>query len=948
MKKLLFVFLLLISFQFTSQTVKNDPLFDIGTGFDNLVRTIATQPDGKTIVGGQFTSYNGLQTNYLIRLNIDGSKDTTFDIGIGFNGWVWTTLIQPDGKIIVGGDFSFCNGVPKSRIVRLNQDGSIDNSFNSEFIGTTRSLCIQPDGKIFVGGNFTSINGTPAIRIARLYPDGTLDMSFNTGLGLEGGSGGTSVYAIALQSNGKILVGGSFTSFNGLTSNNIVRINSDGSIDNTFNIGSGFSSQVWSITIQTDDDILVGGYFDYYNGLLAPHVIRLKENGSIDNSFNVGSGANNVIYSLKLRSNGKILIAGSFDSFDGVQVKNIVQLKNNGQIDQSFNSGLGFSNSGLNSQIKTVSLQDSNRIITGGIFSSFDGLNRNNIARLIACDTIISISICSNDIYLLNGQTYSQPGQYTQTLTNEFGIDSVLLLNLTVNTNENVSISPNPAFGNAPLNVAFANQTQNLSNYNFTWYFGDGTSQQSNAPFLSHTYTQDGYADVTVVAENLTSGCTSTQTFNDMIFVIGGVTCTHTAALNQSTALSGCVGDSLLLSCNTDPSFAYQWNRNGIPVSGATSSSFYPTQSGSYTVTIYQNNCPVTSAGISVSINPLPAVPTIASSGTITPCSGGSMTLTAQSGFTNYLWNTGSTSSSLVVSQSGNYSVTVTNTNVCSRTSNPFVVNASFMQPQQVCIVGMDSLTNENKIIWEKPVTLGIDSFYVYKETNVSNVYAKIGGTDYTDLAILLDANSNPAVQAYRYKVSILDTCGVETNLGDFHKTIHLTINQGIGGAWNLIWSHYEGLNFGSYKIYRGTDPTNISLLTTIQSNLNSYTDLTPPTGPLYYQIEVVNPVNCDPTKIINYGVSRSNIVNNGLSGVQVIVNRNIVVYPNPTNSNITLEVSSELVGKMYLILDFSGRIILHGKISSNQEHIDLQHVARGAYYLSIDKSSSVTKLIKQ
>ncbi len=578
----------------------------------------------------------------------------------------------------------------------------------------------------------------------------------------------------------------------------------------------------------------------------------------------------------------------------------------------------------------------------------------------ISQDTLIEItltyspiqtntSVSSCDIpYLWNGQQYTQTGQYTQTFTNQSGCDSIVTINLNFNLNDNILISPNPAFGNAPLNVAFANQTQNLSNYNFTWYFGDGTSQQSNAPFLSHTYTQDGYADVTVVAENLTSGCTSTQTFNDMIFVIGGVTCTHTAALNQTTSLTGCVGDSLLLSCNMDPSFSYQWNKNGIPVSGATSSLFYPTQSGSYTVTIYQNNCPVTSAGISVTVNPLPSVPTITSIGTITPCSGGSMTLTAPSGFTSYLWNTGSTSSSLVVSQSGNYSVTVTNTNGCSRTSNPFVVNASFMQPQLVCIVGMDSLTNENKIIWEKPVTLGIDSFYVYKETNVSNVYAKIGGTDYTDLAILLDANSNPAVQAYRYKVSILDTCGVETNLGDFHKTIHLTINQGIGGAWNLIWSHYEGLNFGSYNIYRGTDPSNISLLTTIQSNLNSYTDLTPPAGPLYYQIEVVNPLNCDPTKSLNYGVSRSNIVNNG----QIGVNENKVfqynVYPNPTNGVITLQSAPELIGNSFTILDFMGRILMQDTISNIKQDIDMMNFAKGTYYLKIEGALlNIEKLIK-
>jgi hypothetical protein len=348
-------------------------------------------------------------------------------------------------------------------------------------------------------------------------------------------------------------------------------------------------------------------------------------------------------------------------------------------------------------------------------------------------------------------------------------------------------------------------------------------------------------------------------------------------------------------------------------------------------------------------MNALPTVPNITSSGTIVPCSGGSMTLTAPSGMNSYLWNTGATTSSINVSQSGNYSITVSNSAGCQNTSNAFSVNASFMQPQQVCIVGMDSLTNENKIIWEKPLSSGIDSFYVYKETNVSNVYTKIGGTDYTDLAILLDVNSNPAVQSYRYKVSIVDTCGVETNLGDFHKTIHLTINQGIGGAWNLIWSHYEGLNFGSYNIYRGTDPTNISLLTTIQSNLNSYTDLTPPSGPLYYQIEVVNPLNCDPTKSMNYGVSRSNFVNNGQIGVKESKDYPFSDYPNPTNNDITLQCTNELVGQTYSIHDFMGRIILKSAISEVKQQIDLTEIAKGTYYLIINENNSkVRKIIKQ
>jgi len=561
-----------------------------------------------------------------------------------------------------------------------------------------------------------------------------------------------------------------------------------------------------------------------------------------------------------------------------------------------------------------------------------------------------SDTICNGLSYNWNGQLYSTTGQYQQTFTNQFGCDSSATLNLTVlpnNFNPTFS-SANQLYTAPPFAVQFTNSTANASNYSFTWDFGDGTTLASNNASVFHQYSFNGQYTVSLIATSNATGCSDTTTLSDYIFCTGGITCTHTATINQTSPQQACQGTPLWLSCNNDPSFTYQWRRNGVTIQGNNNDSLAVTQSGTYSVAILVNNCPVNSNDVVVNILTAPSTPIITSSGAIQPCVGGSATLNAGN-YSTYNWSTGATTQSINVSNSGSYSVSVTGANGCSASSAPFNVNASFVAPPQVCIVGMDSLTNENRIVWEKPLTLGIDSFYVYKESNVSNVYTKIGATDYNQLAVFLDANSNPAVQAYRYKISALDTCGTESNVGDFHKTIHLTINQGVGNSWNLIWSHYEGLTFGSYRIYRGTSLSNMALLTTIQSNLNSYTDLTPPTGPLFYQIEVVNPNNCDPTKIMNYGLSKSNIVDNGVIGISEEVLSKINVYPNPTNDKFTLNVSNDLLGKGYVITDFSGRIISGGKINSLIQTIDVQEISKGAYFLQIDKSTAkAIKIIKQ
>ena len=300
---------------------------------------ILIQSDDKILVGGNFTSYNGTSTNNIIRLNPDGSIDTDFNIGTGFDGLLLKIKTQTDGKIIAVGGFTLYNGVSSREIIRLNSDGTIDNTF-SVGTGFNSSLVydveIQSDGKIIAGGVFTEYNGTSSPRIARLNSNGTIDNGFSVGTGFN-----DVVFSLAIQSDGKVLVGGQFTLYNSTTCNGIIRLNSDGSIDNGFSVGSGLSD-VRSIKIQYDGKIIAVGAFTSYNGTSVNRIIRLNSDGSIDNGFTIGSGFNYLLYDLKIQADGKIIVIGNFTSYNGTSCNGIIRLNTDGTIDNGFTIGSGF------------------------------------------------------------------------------------------------------------------------------------------------------------------------------------------------------------------------------------------------------------------------------------------------------------------------------------------------------------------------------------------------------------------------------------------------------------------------------------------------------------------------------------------------------------------------------------------------------------------------------
>ena len=301
------------------------------SGADGVVTCLALQANNSIIIGGAFSSFNGTNRYSIARLNPNGSLDLSFNPGLGVNGIVLSTLVQPaDGKVLIAGNFTLVNSLNRTNIARLNADGSVDTNFDPG-IGPNdgiNSMALQSDGKIVIGGDFTAVDGLNYNYVARLNSDGTLDTNFNISVGPD-----NSVFAVAIQANGGILIGGSFENVNQVGRNSIARLNTDGSLDLGFNPGSGFDDTVNVITLQPDQNILVGGIFTSYNSTRRIGLARLLPSGVLDTSFldtaynqfagvvkdyhNAAFQPNNYLSAIAVQADGNIIIGGSFYQLGG-------------------------------------------------------------------------------------------------------------------------------------------------------------------------------------------------------------------------------------------------------------------------------------------------------------------------------------------------------------------------------------------------------------------------------------------------------------------------------------------------------------------------------------------------------------------------------------------------------------------------------------------------------
>jgi uncharacterized delta-60 repeat protein len=322
------------------------------------VTQIEQQPDEKIYVSGSFMYLNGFETRGIGRLNNDGSVDETFVSH--FNQIetipnVTSFAVQPDGKIIVGWETA------QRGVYRLNTDGSLDKSFTVLTNELAYDLVLLPDGKILVAGN--------NVRLRRLNSNGTVDNTFSPPQPND------RINKIELQPDGKILVGGRFTQIGATLRGRIARYNSDGTFDNSFNPAGGANGIVHEIRVQSDGKVLLGGEFTALNGSNAQARIgRLTDDGTLDNSFT--ASADGTVFAIDVQADGRVLIGGVMSMVNGVQRKGMARLSSGGALDTSF-----FAETPLG--ITDISLPSGDEILIGGEFLTVNGQPHVRAARLI-------------------------------------------------------------------------------------------------------------------------------------------------------------------------------------------------------------------------------------------------------------------------------------------------------------------------------------------------------------------------------------------------------------------------------------------------------------------------------------------------------------------------------------------------------------------------------------
>lgn len=416
----------------TLDTTFNPVLAGVSAG--NTVLDSVRQPDGKVVLVGSFLTYNNTAAKYVVRINIDGSIDSSFSIGSGpttsgSSLQVKAVALQTDGKILIGGAFEQVQGQPSLAVARLNIDGTFDSTFTSPiapFNSSTNAnvavsdLAVLSDGSVLITGSFAQgMSGGSPISVNGLIKtntSGTLDTGFNTNFG--GATGGTinvsnvitavgspaNVITVAVQSDGKLLIGGTFNIIGGTSiRRGLARLLLSGAIDTSFDaVLSGASRTVYDIEVDANNKIVAVGAMDGAGSTAAKGIVRLDPTtGAYDSTFTgpiaAGfSGSSSLPTSLAIASDGTIYAAGLFTAYNTVSRAGLVRLAADGSLDTSFTVGAGVVSGGAAGNGRTIIPLLSGDVLVGGIFDTFNGVARSGLVLLTSTAAIAARTAPSN------------------------------------------------------------------------------------------------------------------------------------------------------------------------------------------------------------------------------------------------------------------------------------------------------------------------------------------------------------------------------------------------------------------------------------------------------------------------------------------------------------------------------------------------------------------------
>ncbi|MNJ88976.1 hypothetical protein D3C87_65370 [compost metagenome] len=438
------------------------------------------------------------------------------------------------------------------------------------------------------------------------------------------------------------------------------------------------------------------------------------------------------------------------------------------------------------------------------------------------------------------------------------------------------------------------------------------------------------------------SGCISTATYTvqePQQMMLNQMTITQPACSETNGQVAASFNGG------TSP-FTYAWtNAQGTNL-GINNATVTNIGAGTYTCTVTDaNNCSFSSVAlVSNNFGPTLAIDTIIPSS----CAGdGEIQLTVISGNPqSYLWTNSATTQNINNLSPGNYSVSVTGSTGCITVLGG-TVGSTLPDPAEICLVTVDSLTNTNLVVWEKPITTGIHHFNIYRETSQAGLYQLAGAVNYADESVFTDLVASPNVRSWRYKISSVDACGNESELSENHKTIHLVISHGLGSDINLFWDSYEGFLYPNFVLKRHTNTDGWITLTTMPNNLHTYTDQPVTTDGLFYVVTVDAPSTCNSTKMAqDFNTTRSNRDNRLSTGLPnslaELMNQAVSIYPNPANTILNIENSSSQLIEAR-ILDQTGRAISTVTLIPGQSKIDCGKLAAGMYNIELQSHGAKT-----